>query len=217
MPVLAPALAPIATLQDEYVALEPMSMEHFDDLFVAGKDPAIWEWTTSNYCASLSATKAWITGCLQNDQSGTQHPFVIKDKRKEIIVGSTSYLNINLEHKVIEIGYTFLNPRAQGCDVNKRCKLLLLTYAFEVLGMNRVALQTHEKNSQSRNAILSLGAKFEGIHRFARIQQDGSIRNSAFYSVVKPEWSNVKLALSNKIEKLRESFQESKHVYSKTV
>jgi RimJ/RimL family protein N-acetyltransferase len=190
---------PSVSLQDEYVALEPMSLTHSHDLFAAGQDLTIWTWTTSNYCSSLRATKTWVEICLNNALLGTQYPFVIRDKLKDKIVGSTSFLNISLEHKVIEIGYTFLNPTAQGCHVNKRCKFLLLTYAFETLGVNRVAFQTNEKNIKSRTAIMSLGATFEGIHRYARIQQDGSIRNSAFYSIVKPEWPGTKVDLRNKL------------------
>ncbi|MGJ8681765.1 GNAT family N-acetyltransferase [Paraglaciecola sp.] len=190
-------------LEDDYVVLEPMSQRHCADLFSAGADPAIWQWTTSNYCSSIQSTEAWVKTCLANQQAAIQLPFVVLDKKTQQVVGSTSYLNIFLEHKAIEIGYTFLNPLVQRSYVNRRCKLLLLNHAFEVLKLNRVAFQTHEKNQQSRNAILGLGATFEGIHRYARIQHDGSLRNSAFYSVIKPEWPKVKQALKSKIDKYK--------------
>jgi RimJ/RimL family protein N-acetyltransferase len=186
-------------LEDEYIALEPMTLAHAVDLYLAGQDLSIWQWTTSNYCASQNTTEAWVNTCLNNALSGTQLPFVIVDKLKNKVVGSTSFLNIAMEHKTIEIGYTFLSPEAQRSHVNRRCKLLLLTHAFETLSVNRVAFQTHEKNNKSRTAILGLGAKFEGIHRYARIQQSGSIRNSAFYSIIKPEWQDVKQHLEDKI------------------
>ena len=79
--------------------------------------------------------------------------------------------------------------------------MLLLTHAFETLQLNRVALQTHEKNQASRTAILAIGATFEGIHRDCRIQQDGSIRSSAIYSIIKPEWPHAKSALLAKLTK----------------
>lgn len=186
-------------LEDEYVALEPMLGKHLDGLYAAGADTTIWQWTTSNYCQSLSATKKWLESCLENARLGTQQPFVIVDKAQNKIVGSSSYLNIFLAHKSIEIGFTFLSPSAQKTHVNRRCKLLLLTHAFENLQLNRVALQTHEKNQRSRKAILGIGAKFEGIHRHDRIQQDGSIRSSALYSIIKPEWPQVKSQLLAKL------------------
>jgi RimJ/RimL family protein N-acetyltransferase len=188
-------------LEDEYVALEPMQTSHIEDLYCAGKDLSIWQWTTSIYCETLDATKQWVESCLENARLNIQQPFVIVDKTQDKIVGSTSYLNISLEHKAIEIGFTFLNPSAQKSYVNRRCKLLLLTHAFETLNLNRVALQTHEKNQRSRTAILAIGATFEGIHRNCRIQQNGSIRSSAFYSIIKPEWPQAKSELLAKLTK----------------
>lgn len=187
------------TLEDEYVALRPMQTDHIEDLYRAGKDLSIWQWTTAKYCETLDATAQWVESCLENARVNNQSPFVIIDKTQNKIVGSTSYLNIFLEHKAIEIGFTFLTPSAQRSFVNRRCKLLLLTHAFETLQLNRVALQTHEKNQGSRTAILGIGATFEGIHRDCRIQQDGSIRSSAIYSIIKPEWPQVKSDLIAKL------------------
>jgi RimJ/RimL family protein N-acetyltransferase len=186
-------------LEDEYVALKPMQPSHIKDLYHAGKDLAIWQWTTANYCQTLDITKQWVESCIEKARLNLQHPFVIVDKTQNEIVGSTSYLNISVEHKSIEIGFTFLNPSAQRSFVNRRCKLLLLTHAFETLKLNRVAFQTHQKNQRSRNAILGIGATFEGIHRDCRIQQDRSIRSSAVYSIIKPEWPQVKCKLLTKL------------------
>lgn len=187
------------TLEDEYVALIPMQTSHIKDLYSAGKDLSIWQWTTANYCQTLGITKKWVESCLENARLNIQQPFVIVDKTQHKIVGSTSYLNISLEHKAIEIGFTFLNPCAQRSFINRRCKLLLLNHAFETLRLNRVAFQTHQKNQRSRTAILAIGATFEGIHRDCRIQQDGSIRSSAFYSIIKPEWPQAKSELLTKL------------------
>jgi len=186
-------------LEDDKVKLIPMSLEHCQALTAAGSDLSIWQWTTFNYCKNLSATTAWVESCLENQKNGQLLPFVIIDKITDKIVGSTSYLNISPDHLALEIGYTFLNPSAQRSFVNRRCKLLLLSYAFEQLSANRVALQTHEKNEKSRKAILAIGAQFEGIQRNCRIQDDGTIRSSAFYSIIKPEWLEAKKSLIEKI------------------
>jgi len=186
-------------LEDEKVLLKKMTLGHAPDLFAAGQDTSIWTWTTFNYCKSLELTKEWIKDCLQREDNHQQIPFVIIDKASNKIVGSTSYLNIFAEHKVIEIGYTFLSPAAQRSYINRRCKLLLLNHAFEQLKVNRVALQTNEKNEKSKNAILAIGAIFEGVYRDCIIQADNTLRSSAFFSIIKPEWPQVKHKLIEKI------------------
>jgi len=186
-------------LEDEKVQLKQMTLDHVPDLFAAGQELSIWAWTSSNYCQSLELTKEWVEACLQRQDNHQQIPFVIIDKASNKIVGSTSYLNIFAEHKVIEIGYTFLSPAAQRSYINRRCKLLLLNHAFEQLKVNRVALQTNEKNEKSKNAILAIGAIFEGVYRDCIIQADNTLRSSAFFSIIKPEWPQVKYKLIEKI------------------
>lgn len=193
------SLAPIL-LEDEYVALVPMESGHIDGLCAAGQDPAIWQWTTESYCGTLAQSKDWVRSCLEKVRMGTQQAFVIVDKINDKIVGSSSYLNIAMEHKSIEIGFTFLSPDAQRTYINRRCKFLLLSHAFETLHVNRVAFQTHEKNSRSRQAILAIGASFEGLLRDCRIQHDGSIRSSAIYSIIRAEWPQTKANLLDKLK-----------------
>jgi len=188
-------------LEDDKIKLMPMTLGHCHALTEAGDDLTIWQWTTFNYCKDLKTTTAWVNSCLASQKVNQQLPFVIIDKQSNKIVGSTSFLNISPDHLAIEVGYTFLNPKFQRSFVNRHCKLLLLNYAFEQLNANRVALQTHEKNDKSRKAILGIGAKFEGVQRNCRIQEDGTIRSSAFFSIIKSEWPTVKLNLTKKIIK----------------
>ncbi|AGH44249.1 GNAT family N-acetyltransferase [Paraglaciecola psychrophila] len=94
-------------LEDEYVALKPMHASHIKNLYRAGKDLAIWQWTTTNYCQTLDITKQWVESCIENARLNLQQPFVIVDKTQNEIVGSTSYLNISVKHKSIEIGLPF--------------------------------------------------------------------------------------------------------------
>lgn len=188
------------TLEDDAVALYPMSHSQQQELHQAGMHESIWQWTTESYCLTSSSTEQWINACLERQEQGSQLAFSIFDKHRNQIVGSTSYLNINLPHGAIEIGYTFLTPAVQRSSVNRRCKLLLLRYAFEQLQVNRVAFQTHEKNHISRTAILGIGAQFEGVLRDCRIQQDGSIRSSAVFSIIKSEWPAVQANLQAKIQ-----------------
>ena len=101
--------------------------------------------------------------------------------------------------KRVEIGFTFLGASWQKTALNTEAKLLMLTHAFEHLGMNRVELLTDYLNSNSRRAILRLGAKEEGILRSHRIMPDGRVRDSVMYSILKHEWPGVKQNLIYKL------------------
>jgi RimJ/RimL family protein N-acetyltransferase len=128
-------------------------------------------------------------------------------------VGSTRFLNVEFwtwpagspfqrsEHLpgVVEIGATWLAPAAQRTAINTEAKLLMLTHAFEVWRVHRVSLMTDSRNMRSRNAILRLGAQFDGILRAARVAFDGVIRHTAAYSILEAEWPAVKAGLRAKL------------------
>lgn len=195
-----PAFDPVpVTLESEYVKLVPMTIEHAEALYHAGNDERIWRWMVPNRCANLNATIEWINICLHEQSQNRQIPFIIIDKKTNTVVGTTSYLHIFRDHRAMEIGYTFINPSVQRSHVNRSNKLLLLNHAFDELGANRVVLQTHEKNDKSRNAILGLGAQFEGVERYCRILPNNTVRSSAKFSIIRPEWQETKQALINKM------------------
>lgn len=75
----------------------------------------------------------------------------------------------------------------------------MLGYAFETMKFNRVELITDYLNTASRNAILRLGAKEEGILRNHMIMRDGRVRDSVLYSIVSHEWAGVKQNLNYKL------------------
>ena len=101
--------------------------------------------------------------------------YAIVDKKSNKVVGSTRFRETNFRHKKTEIGFTFLAKSWQKSYVNTEAKLLLLTYAFEEMDFNRVELLTDFLNHTSRNAILRLGAKQEGILRNHMIMPNGRI------------------------------------------
>ncbi len=109
-------------------------------------------------------------------------------------------MDISLQHRGLEIGWTWLTPALWGTGFNYECKLLLLTHAFEKLHMIRVYLKTDENNLRSRTAIGKIGASFEGILRNHMIRDDGTYRHSAVYSIIESEWPEVKLSLKQKLE-----------------
>jgi RimJ/RimL family protein N-acetyltransferase len=126
-------------------------------------------------------------------------PFVPIDKASGRAIGMTTFMNIKLENRKVEIGSTWLAQSFQGTAINPEAKLLMLGYAFETLECNAVELRTHEQNLQSRAAIEKLGAKLDGILRNDMVMANGTIRNTAVYSITKEEWPTVEISLTSRI------------------
>ena len=191
-------LPDIPVLHGEYVRLEPLSHEHDDDLSQACEDGKLHElWYT--WVPNPEGMKAEIDRRLSLYQSGTMMPFAIVDKHSGEAIGMTTFMNMRLEHFKVEIGSTWLAQSFQGTKINPEAKLLLLSYAFEVLSCNAVELRTHEMNLQSRAAIEKLGAKLDGILRNDMVMPNGSLRNTAVYSITIEEWPIVQSALVSRL------------------
>ena len=124
---------------------------------------------------------------MNEKEKETQFPFVIYHKVHKKIIGATRFLDIQAQHKKLEIGWTWLHPNYWGTTVNLECKLLLLTYCFEKLNAIRVQFKTDENNIRSRKAIEKIGGKFEGILRNDMLRDNGTKRNSAYYSIIDSE------------------------------
>jgi RimJ/RimL family protein N-acetyltransferase len=110
-------------------------------------------------------------------------------------VGTTSYAQIQPEHRTLEIGYTWIAPVLRGSGLNRSMKLLMLRHAFETLRCVRVELRTDERNARSRRAIEKLGATLEGILRHHMLLPDGHRRSSAVYSILAAEWPRSRAML----------------------
>jgi RimJ/RimL family protein N-acetyltransferase len=115
------------------------------------------------------------------------------------LVGHTSYLNARTDDKVVEIGNTWLNPRAWGTGANTEGKLLLLEHAFEDEGFLRVEFKTDADNARSRAALAALPAAFEGVFRKHMLVRGGERRDSAWYAVIDDDWPAVKASLHRRL------------------
>lgn len=187
------------TLSSDKITLRPLTLDDSTGFYNAGNFPQLWQWVIPNRCESLAAATQWIKMSLE-EQARNQHvPFVIVDNASNKIIGSTRYCTIVPEYRHLEIGYTFITPEFQRTHVNTQAKYLLLKHAFEQLGAVRVSIRTNENNQQSRNAIARIGGKFEGILRNHRVLSDGTLRNTAMFSIIEQEWPAVKTALENKL------------------
>ena len=140
-----------------------------------------------NPCETIESTNDWVAIVLTWLQLGDKVPFVSIDNQSQKIIGSTRYCSIRRDDRNIEIGHTFITPDFQRTHVNTQAKFLLLKHAVEILGVIRVEIKTHEKNQQSRHAILRIGAKFEGVLRNNGILSDGKVRSTAIFSITEQE------------------------------
>ncbi|MEC4728436.1 GNAT family N-acetyltransferase [Shewanella sp. D64] len=190
------------TLNARDITLKPLVRNDFEGFYLAGNHERLWRWVVPNPCETHESTRAWIDKALRGLQLGDQIPFVIIDNLSQKIIGSTRYCSIRRDDRNIEIGHTFIIPDFQRTHVNTQAKFLLLKHAFEVLGAIRVEIKTHEKNQQSRSAILRIGAKFEGVLRNNRILPDGNVRSTAIFSITEQEWLKVKSELQVKMERV---------------
>lgn len=135
----------------------------------------------------------------QLEARGEGMAFATIDKSTRRIAGSTRFMNADTANRRIEIGYTFLGKTWQKTAINTEAKLLMLAHAFETLHLNRVELLTDYLNQASRQAILRLGAKEEGILRNHMVMPDGRVRDSVMYSIIKTEWPGIKRHLLFKL------------------
>ena len=180
----------------------PLSKNHLNDLIEAVNDGDLNQlWYTM--IPPADGMSAEIDRRLQLQERGSMLPFSVVDNLSGKVIGMTTYMNIDAANRRIEIGSTWYRKSAQRTPLNTECKFLLLKYAFENLDCIAVEFRTHYINQQSRRAIERLGAKFDGILRSHLIMDNGSIRDTAVYSIIKNEWPTVRANLQWMLEKPR--------------
>lgn len=182
------------TLSGKMVELLPMEEQHFAELNLLADNNKIWEFIPTDMSTPEKRFSAFSMA-LTDRENGTQFPFVIIHKGQNKIVGSTRLMNIEQKHLKLEIGWTWLHPDYWARAVNFECKLLLLSFCFEALSANCVQLRTDENNLRSRKAIAKIGGQFEGILRQDWIRDNGTVRNTAYFSLIKNDWERDKARL----------------------
>ena len=186
-------------LEGEKVKLLPLEHAHFDDLLAVARQEKIWEFFSVKGSDEDTMLKHLRSSILRR-QNGEVYPFTIIDKKHNKIIGSTLLYNFFPEFRKLEIGWTWYDPAYWRTGCNRECKLLLLTYCFEVLKTIRVQLITDENNLRSAAAIRGIGATYEGTLRNERIRFNGAYRNSMMFSIIEQEWPEVKPRLAAQIK-----------------
>ena len=192
--------APVS-LSGTHGALVPLSQTHAADLAEASADGDLHKlWYTS--IPAPDAVEAEITRRLSLCESGSMVPFAILDTGGRA-VGMTTYMNIDHSNRRLEIGSTWYRKSVQRTGMNTECKLLMLRHAFETLDAIAVEFRTNVINTQSRRAIERLGAKPDGILRAHMIMANGTIRDTAVYSIAAAEWPTTKAHLEFQMQRSR--------------
>jgi RimJ/RimL family protein N-acetyltransferase len=198
------------------VRLEPLELAHVDALLAAAtEDRVSYDFTLVPDTAA--AMFAYVSGALDDERTGWALPFVIRRRADDRLVGSTRFLDLDYwdgpaswppgrpssggqgAPSTGEIGSTWLAASAQRTTVNTECKLLLLGHAFDGWKMHRVTFKTDARNQRSRRAIERIGGQFEGIRRAHTSATDGTVRDSAYYSIIRDEWPTVRTALAARL------------------
>ena len=178
-------------LEGRHVRLEPLTLEHLGGLAAVGLDPELWRLTTTRV-ADLGDLQRYVAVALAEQRAGTALPFATVWRRTGEVIGSTRFASAVPSHRRVEIGWTWLGRQWQRTGANTEAKYLMLCHAFEVWGCLRVELKTSALNERSRTAILRLGATEEGVLRCHMINDDGSRRDSVYYSIIADEWPDTK-------------------------
>ncbi|MFF3263101.1 GNAT family N-acetyltransferase [Streptomyces sp. NPDC002932] len=195
----APALP--VTLTGRHVRLEPLSPDHLDDLFTAGGgDEEVWRWQGGPAPRTREELGEKLTALLAAARRGVYVPFAVVHRESGRAVGWTTYMDIDVANERLEIGSTWYGRAYWRSAVNTETKLLLLTHAFEELGMGRVQLKTDHLNERSQAAIARLGARREGVLRRHRRRPDGSWRDTVYFSLLADEWPEAKAGLRARLE-----------------
>ena len=178
-------------LEGTLVRLEPLDKGHLEGIIEAASDGELWHlWYTS--VPSPDKAQAFIDHANTEFAKDTALPFAVIEKNTGKVAGSTRFMNADPASKRLEIGHTWYAKSAQRTGVNTECKLLLLSYAFEMLDCIAVEFRTHWHNRASRAAIARLGAKQDGVLRNHKIDKAGNLRDTVVFSIIRSEWKTVK-------------------------
>jgi RimJ/RimL family protein N-acetyltransferase len=189
------------TLEDGLVLLRPLQETDVDNLLeISLNEPETWEYALVR-ANGKDNLENYIQMALKARENGTEYPFIVYDKKTGKYAGSTRFYDINMEFKTLQLGYTWYGKNFRGTGLNKHCKYLLLQFAFETLGIERVEFRADNNNQRSIAAMKSIGCKVEGVMR-SHMPTFGSDvrRDSIILSILKSEWlDEVKANLSLKL------------------
>lgn len=185
-------------LENDVVKLRPLLKEDLDCLAdFSINEPELWKYSLVP-ANGLKNLKLYIEDALKSKENKTAYPFIVIDKKTNEYAGSTRFYDIQKHHNTLQLGFTWYGKKFQGTGLNKNCKFLLLEFAFDKLGVDRVEFRADNNNNRSIAAMKSIGCIEEGVLRSNCAAQTGR-RDSIIMSILKDEWfDGIKKALKEK-------------------
>ena len=175
-------------LEDDVVLLRPLQPGDIEHLVSFSENETdIWEFSSLPVIGRANMTE-YIRLAVENRDKKTEFPFIVYDKRTNEYAGSTRFYDIQLQNQTLQLGYTWYGERFHGTGLNKHCKFLLLSYAFEEMDMERVEFRANNLNKHSIAAMKSIGCTVEGVLRSNMKNIDGTRRDSIILSILRDEW-----------------------------
>ncbi|MGW9046967.1 GNAT family N-acetyltransferase [Streptomyces lydicus] len=184
------------SLLGRVVRLIPLSVDHAESLFPSASDPEVWQWMPRPRPGSVEEMQAMISQMLTDR---ARRCFAVQRLTDEAVIGSTSLYELDLTEGRAEIGATWFDRSCWGGPYNAESKVLLFGYAFDNLGLARIALCTDNLNVRSQQALTRLGLFYEGTLRSHMMRQDGTRRDSLYYSVLADEWPSLREKLLTRV------------------
>lgn len=187
-------------LENDKVLLRPLQLSDFQNLVhFSINEPELWQYSLQN-AAGIDGLMAYLNIAIKARSQQREYPFVVFDKVKQEYAGCTRFYDIQLPNKTMQLGYTWYGKDFQGTGLNKNTKYLLLQFAFEQAGMERVEFRADKQNERSIAAMHSIGCVLEGVLRSNLARLDGTRRDSVVLSILKDEWfKEVKSMLERKL------------------
>lgn len=179
------------TLESERALLRPLELDDEQALQDVANDDGLWIYGLQDLSKPAELNK-YIKKAISDRENGFAAVWLVIDKRTNKVAGCTRLAEISYRDERGQIGWTWIGRDFQGSGLNKEMKYLMLTYGFEFMGLNRIEFKADERNHQSRQALLGIGATREGILRQHMKIHNGYIRNTVFYSILRSEWDTIK-------------------------
>ncbi len=190
-------------LENEMVSLFPLNDKDFENFLPFFVDePELFKYSLFQIQGDVAdQLERYIDSAMDDRSAGKSYTFTVYDKKTNDYAGSTRFYDIDFEHQTLKLGYTWYGEKFQGTGLNKNCKFLMLEFAFEKLGMQRVEFRADNRNQKSIAAMKSIGCQVEGVLRSNCNALDGR-RDSIVLSILQNEWhESVKEKLSEAIDR----------------
>jgi RimJ/RimL family protein N-acetyltransferase len=189
-------------LENERVLLRPLLQE--DAVYLSAyvnEEPSLWKYALTPITKAQEFDQ-YISSAVESRRLKTAYPFIVFDKLQNKYVGSTRFYDIQLGHSSTQFGYTWYSEKTWGTGLNEHCKFLLLQFAFETIGFERVEFRADNRNKRSIAAMQKIGCTVEGILRNHLPTSDGTRRDSIILSMLKNEWPTIKAGFLARIKML---------------